>query len=196
MPIRPRLLRVNAADTDELARAVRDGDVAALGALYDRSAPALFRVLLRYTDSTADAEDVLHDVFVGLPEALRSYSERGRFDAWLAHVGVRRALMQRRAQSRRREDGLDLASGHLAVDDTVADVEHASEHAGLRAAVKALPEPLRHVLLLRLVDNFAHEEIASTLGISVANSRTRLARAIGALRRTLGSDVTFPIRRT
>jgi RNA polymerase sigma-70 factor (ECF subfamily) len=96
--------------------------------------------------------------------------------------------MHRRAQSRRREDGLDRASGHHAGDDMAAEVEHASEHAGLRAAVRALPEPLRHVLLLRLVDDFAHEEVASTLGISVANSRTRLARAIDALRRALGSD--------
>lgn len=189
MPIRPRPVTSDAAGTDDLARAARDGDLAALGALYDRSAPALFRTLLRFTDSPADAEDVLHDVFVGLPEALRAYAERGRFDAWLARVAVRHALMRRRAQSRRREEGLDRAAASLATDDATRHVDDASEHAGLHAAVRALPDGLRQVLLLRQVEGFSHHEIADALGISVANSRTRLARAIDALRHRLGSAI-------
>lgn len=192
MPIRPRPVTSDAASTDDLAHAARDGDLAALGALYDRSAPSLYRTLLRYTDSTADAEDVLHDVFVGLPEALRAYAERGRFDAWLARVAVRHAMMRRRAQSRRREEGLDGAAPLAAADDAARRTDDASEHAGLHAAVRALPDPLRHVLLLRQVEGFSHDEIASVLGISTGNSRARLSRAIDALRRTLGTATTSP----
>lgn len=187
MPIRPRPVTSDAASMDDLARATRDGDLAALGVLYDRAAPALFRTLLRVTDSPADAEDVLHDVFVGLPEALRSYSEFGRFEAWLARVAVRHAMMSRRARMRRREDDLDRAAPVASPSDALRSVDDASEHAGLHAAVRALPDTLRHVLLLRQVEGFSHHEIADALGISVANSRTRLARAIDALRLALGS---------
>lgn len=185
MPIRPRPVTLDAAGTDDLARAARDGDLAALGALYDRSAPALYRTLLRYTGSVVDAEDVLHDVFVGLPEALRGYTERGRFDAWLARVAVRHAMMRRRARSRRREDELDDAAPFASADDAARRTDDDSEHAGLHAAVRALPDSLRHVLLLRQVEGFSHDEIASVLGISTGNSRARLSRAIDALRRAL-----------
>ena len=182
-----------AASIEDLTRAASEGDVAALGALYDRYAPALYSTLLRFTDSPADAEDVVHDVFVGLPEALRSYAERGRFDAWLARVAVRHALMRRRAQARRREDAIEGALDFIAADDATRRVDDSSEHAALYSAVRALPEGLRHVLLLRQVEGFSHREIAEALGISVANSRTRLARAIDMLRSSLGSAIHSPI---
>ena len=57
-----------------------------------------------------------------------------------------------------------------------------------RAALIALPEPLRYVLILRQVEGLSHDEIAGILGISVANSRTRLARALDNLRRALTTD--------
>lgn len=61
----------------ELAVLVASGDPAAMGVLYDRYASTLLAVAFRLLMSRPDAEDVVHDVFVGLPEALRRYEERG-----------------------------------------------------------------------------------------------------------------------
>src|SRR6266540_1029749 len=44
----------------------------ALGTLYDTYASRLFRLAYRLLGTREDAEDVVHDVFVALPEALRS----------------------------------------------------------------------------------------------------------------------------
>lgn len=184
----PLHVTADGADPIHLVRKAQGGDMAALGMLYDRFAPALFLTVRRVTDSSADAEDVVHDVFVGLPEALRSYDEQGRFSAWLARVGIRHAMMRRRACSRRREDGLDRAAEIHGRDDIADSVEHTTEHLALHSAVRALPEPLRYVLILRQVEGLSHDEIAGILGISVANSRTRLARALDNLRRALTTD--------
>lgn len=46
--------------------------------LYDRYAPGVFRMAYRLTGSRADAEDVVQDVFVGLPTALRGYTDEWR----------------------------------------------------------------------------------------------------------------------
>lgn len=57
----------------------------------------------RLTASRQDAEDIVHHVFVGLPEALARYDERGQFGAWIGRVTTRVPLMRQR-QVRRRGD--------------------------------------------------------------------------------------------
>ena len=66
------------AETGLVARA-RGGSAEALAELYRLHADAMMALAFRLTASLRDAEDVLHDVFLGLPEALRRYEERERF---------------------------------------------------------------------------------------------------------------------
>jgi DNA-directed RNA polymerase specialized sigma24 family protein len=54
----------------------------------------------------SEAEDVVHDLFVGLPEALGRYDERGSFAPWLHRVAVRLGLSRLWTQKRRSELGL------------------------------------------------------------------------------------------
>jgi len=68
MPPRPAPASASTAPTDEaLVALARAGEAAGLGRLYDRYATRMLRVACRLTGSTADAEDIVHDVFVGLP---------------------------------------------------------------------------------------------------------------------------------
>src|ERR1043165_8385605 len=76
----------------QLVVATRSGDMSALAEIYDRYARRLMAVAYRLLASREAAEDVLHDVFVGLPEALRRYEERGRLESWLKQVTARVAL--------------------------------------------------------------------------------------------------------
>ena len=171
---------VNPAALAEQARAGRVGHTHALGELYRLYGQALFRVAYRLTGSRDDAEDVLHDVFVGLPEALERYEERGRLDAWLRRLTAREALMRLRKGRRRAELRLDQ------YDAPAAPSGREGELGDLQAAVDALPTPLRSVLVLKEIEGYSHSETAEMLGISVVTSRVRLMRAMGRLRRKLG----------
>lgn len=157
------------------------GDTDGLAELYERHATALFRTAYRILGSRADAEDVVHDLFVGLPEALRRYEERGRLDQWLTQIAVRLSLMHLRSERRRRSDPL-LGVPQLAAPER-SDAR--LELTELERAVMALPEGLRAVFVLRQVEGHSHEEIAALLDISVGASRVRLTRAIEQLRRAL-----------
>jgi RNA polymerase sigma-70 factor (ECF subfamily) len=55
-------------------------------------------------------------------------------------------------------------------------------------AVAALPEALRHVVVLRVMLDLPHAEIATMLGISVGTSEVRLHRAIKRLRESVRRD--------
>src|SRR3954468_10447011 len=92
--------------SDLVARA-RGGSGDALSELYSLYGRVLMALAYRLTRSRADAEDVLHDVFLGLPEALSRYEERGSLEPWLKRVTARVALSRRRSADRKREVALD-----------------------------------------------------------------------------------------
>ena len=156
----------------------RAGSPNALSALYLEHGAALFRLAYRLVGAREDAEDVVHDMFVGLPDALRRYEERGSFPAWLKRVTARVALMRLRSGKRRREVTLDDAAER-------SEPTMTSERDGLQAAVNTLPDHLRAVLILKEIEGYSHAEVGELLGISAGASRVRLNRAMRRLRKTL-----------
>lgn len=171
--------RAAQATDAELAAAIRDGNADALGELYRRYSHQLMAVAYRLLWSREEAEDVLHDVFVGLPRALRKYDERGRLEAWLKRVTARVALSR-----------LRVVLNEPAADNDTAAVESISpeDSMTLRAAVASLVPALRAVLVLKEIEGFSHAEIATMLGISKGASEVRLHRAIAALRERMSKD--------
>src|SRR6266850_8154170 len=165
----------------DLVRRVRLGDADALGELYDAFGASLFGLAFRLTGTRDDAEDVVHDVFVGLPEALGRYEERGRLGAWLRRVTARVALMRLRRSNHRREVELEGADGVA----TPVPRDQTSDHAALQGAVDALPVALRSVLVLKEMEGYSHAEIAAILGITAVTSRVRLFRAMRSVRQRL-----------
>lgn len=171
------LVRRMPHDSPDLIAAARGGDSAALGALYDRHARALLATAYRLLQSLADAEDVVHDVFVGLPELLRKYEERGAFAAWLKTVTARVALARLRETAR--HSNID-DRGQLSV--APRDIDGALS---LEAALQKLTPGLRAVLVLKEIEGFSHAEVAKMLDISVGASEVRLHRALQSLRAML-----------
>jgi RNA polymerase sigma-70 factor (ECF subfamily) len=164
----------------DLIGRVAAGDADALAALYQLHGVALFRLARRLTTSVEDAEDVLHDLFVGLPESIHKYDARGSLIGWLKRVVLRLALMRLRAERRRREVALPegIAEASTGAADVVGrwDVER---------VMATLPADLRAVLVLRQTEGYSHQEISALLGITPGASRVRLSRAITLLKAAL-----------
>jgi RNA polymerase sigma-70 factor, ECF subfamily len=178
-----RLTASTAAPPPDLAPRARAGDPDALAALYAAHARPLMALAYRLLGNVADAEDVLHDVFLGLPEALRHYEERGSLGSWLKRITARVALNRLRARSRTREVPLD-PSPTTAV---VARAESPIDAIALQHAIGALPDSLRLVFVLKEIEGYSHAEVAELLDITRGASEVRLHRAIAALRRRLGA---------
>ena len=163
---------------DRLAADAARGNPEALAALYHRHARALLAVAYRLLQRREDAEDVVHDVFLGLPEALRRYEERGSLGAWLKTITTRVALMRLREQSTRPLMQLN--------DEEIPTATHAPDATlTVESALRQLSPNLRAVLVLKEIEGFTHAEIAAMLDISVGASEVRLHRALQQLRTML-----------
>ncbi len=76
-------------------------------------------------------------------------------------------------------DGITVAAPNIDKDPLAQD-------RAMRALSQLTPA-LRHVFVLRVVEEYSHAEVAALLGITVNNSEVRLHRAIRQLRAILGS---------
>ncbi|MFO1053701.1 MAG: sigma-70 family RNA polymerase sigma factor [Planctomycetota bacterium] len=160
----------------------RNGDPAALGELFDRVAPALFRVARHLVRDTHDAEDLLHATFVTAIESRTRWDrERGLFP-WLVGILVMRGRELLRARQRR-PDPARLAAE---VVEDPSDVAAAREsEAAILASVDGLPEAYRAVVRLHLRHGLDAGEIATALDRPAGTVRTQLARGLRALRSAL-----------
>ncbi len=173
------------ADPDEV-RAIallRLGSLDAIDSLYDRYAAALLRLARYMSGSEADAEDIVHDVFVGLPKSIRTYREEGRMGAWLSRLVVNRAIDQRRATARR------AALHRIAAAQQIATAAPESEHdVDMDDAIATLAPAIRDVFVLRAIEGYSHADIAALLGIRTGTVHVRYFRAVRALRSKLRSS--------
>lgn len=169
---------------EDLLREAAAGDPEALSRLYHRYAEDLYRLAFGLTESSADAHDVVQDVFVGLPEALRAFEGHGSFERWLKRIAVRAAHMKLRSRRMWKEVPLATIRNLFLGGEPGAAVERLE----LERAIASLPDELRVVVVLKEIEGLSHREIGELLGITRELSAVRHHRAMRALRITLSEE--------
>ena len=151
------------------------GDRAAQKALYDRLAPRMFPVCMRYVGEKELAEDILQEGFITLFTRLDSYKGEGSFEGWARRIFVTTALM-----SLRKKDALkmsdDLEAARNLKTDTASQVQNIG-YKELMNLIMTLPPGFRTVFNLYAIEGYSHKEISEMLGITETTSRTQLSRA-------------------
>jgi len=188
-------MSATAADRQLMTR-VASGDQDAVAGLYDRYSHVLLPVALRILGSRADAEDVLHDAFVTLPDRARHYSaDRGSVAAWLTILVRNLSLDRARRRGVRQALTREVAESTQPPAEWSRDPETAAHLASkserVRRALQSLPDVQRATLLTAFFEGLSYPEIAARDGVSVGTVKSRAARALAALREALGeADVT------
>jgi RNA polymerase sigma-70 factor, ECF subfamily len=193
------------ADPD--LEALRSGDEAAFEELVSRYHGGLLRLAFNYVRDRGTAEDVVQETWLQVLASLDRFQGRSALKTWVHGILINVARARRRRESRllpftsifRREGGdgpaVDadrfnregmwttlparwdgLPESRLLSRETLAKVS---------AAIEALPEKQREVILLRDVAGLGSEEVAGLLDISAANQRVRLHRARATVRQAL-----------
>ena len=165
----------NERSDEELVRAAGRGDAAAFEALYRRHRGLVLGLGRRFAGA-ALAADVAQEVFLYLVARLPELRLQGRLATFLYPVVKHVA-----AAARRRERRPGPAEREVS-EELIAPAPAAPEDEDLAAALAALPEAQREVVLLRFADAFSLEEIAAALGIPLGTVKSRLHHALAGLR--------------
>jgi RNA polymerase sigma factor (sigma-70 family) len=142
--------------------------------LYQRFAPKMYGVCLRYAANAAEAEDILQEGFIKVFGKLESFRREGSFEGWVRRIFVNTAIEHFRKKSylqpiTEKEEGVYEAK-NLSVLDNLAEKD-------IIGLVQELSPGYRTVFNLYVIEGYTHREIAEQLGISEGTSKSQLSRA-------------------
>ena len=170
-----------------LAESLAAGDPEAFAALYDRLALRLLGAARTITDSPADAEDVVQDLFVELARGRARLAAVADLEAYVFTM-LRNAVRRRgRRAALDRRAVATIAAGRR---ETGAAAELPDD--ALAAAVAALPEAQREVVALKIDAGLTFAEIAAVTGTSLNTAASRYRYALDKLRTTLADREDVP----
>ena len=170
----------------KLARAVSNGNVNALGELYQRHYRQVYAVCLSMMRNPTDAEDLTQDVFIHLVRKIGSFRGESRFSTWLHRLTVNLVLMHMRRPVRREQPTSDYDNVQPMVlrrkDRAPVQI---IDRISLQLALGQRPRGCRAVFVLFAIAGYKHDEIAKLLGCSEGTSKSQLHRARVKLKRIL-----------
>src|SRR3974377_1857044 len=184
--------RIESRTDDEVVAQVMKGETALFEILMRRYNQRLFRVVRSIVADDGEAEDVLEDSYVLAYQHLAQFRGASKFSLWLTRFAVRESLARRERRCRFESMGTVAGQGEDKVSRLVSSTPSPEWSASMReanlllkAAILALPEKYRGVLMMRDIEGMSVEETADCLEISKVNVKVRLHRARALVRREL-----------
>lgn len=182
----------NADDEGALPRRMAEGDPTAFADAYDLFGSRLFRTAARYLGNTADAEDVVQELFVAL---VRTRDRLGQVDNLAAYLFISLRRLVGRVAHKRQQRSRHVAE-HAEIQDTNEELALVDLRDSLATALSQLPEEQRDVVILKFDSELTFAEISHVLQISPNTAASRYRYAIEKLRTVLASEETQRERRT
>ncbi|MBK7257631.1 MAG: sigma-70 family RNA polymerase sigma factor [Ignavibacteriae bacterium] len=166
--MRPPLVFLNS--DARILEGIRSGDESALEALYAANRRTITALVMRNNGSQDDAADVLQDALVILWERVRAgrYEHTAAIGTFL--FATARNLWLRRLARARRESPADIREFDVPHDDPSPQeaLEEEEDLTIVHAALDALGDPCRALLVLFYWEDASMEEVARTLGFANA----------------------------
>ncbi len=184
---------------DQFLERLRRGEVAAFERLVAERSSDVYALLYRLTSDAEESRDLTQETFLRAFQSISRFRGDADLKTWIYRIAINQARNRWRWWKRRRRDltvSLDDNRGSSEQplsaslrNEDAPDPEQetlAREREGqLRGALLGLRSAYREAVILRDVEGFSYEEIATTLEISIGTVKSRLSRGRLELRRKL-----------
>ena len=166
--------------TKDFIEKLYKGDRVSQRILYEAISAKMYAVCLRYVNDKEIARDVLHDGFIKVFTAIKSYRGEGSFEGWVRRIVVNTALEYLRKRKDQYEVNIDSAK-FIEVENRVEGYDYKF----FLNIITELPSQYRTVFNMYAIDEYSHAEIADLLNITESTSKSNYSRAKAILRTKL-----------
>lgn len=171
----------------ELVFALRNGQTAALGVLYDRHSSLVYGLAVNTLSNTQEAEDLTQDIFLTLAKGTSYDPKRGTLRTFLAILTKSRAIDRLRSRNRSRQM-MNRWQRTESADPSALPLEQAfqqEQSQEISTALAQLSSDEQQILKLAYYDGLSQSEIAKQLELPLGTVKTRARRSLLKLRQTL-----------
>jgi RNA polymerase sigma-70 factor (ECF subfamily) len=185
---------------DQFIEKLKRGDAAAFEKLVNERSGEIYGLLYRLTENGEEARDLTQETFLRAFQSIGHFRGDADLRTWIYRIAINQARNRWRWWRRRRREATvsidepEIGGGRLGLGATLKSpaardpeqqtLQNERERA-LQKALSGLRRVYREAVILRDIEGFAYEEIATTLNISVGTVKSRLARGRQELRRKL-----------
>ncbi len=157
--------------------------------VYEKLFTPSMKVCRRYCRNSEDAMEVLNSGFLSVFTQIDQYNGKGSFEGWVHRIMVNKALDHVRTEKKKNE--YFTLSEHLddfPEEETTEEIDIQSvDIESLYNMIGELPPASRMVFNLYVFEEFSHNEIAKTMGISAGTSKWHLSNARRILKNKVSS---------
>jgi RNA polymerase sigma-70 factor, ECF subfamily len=179
-----------------LIRRMAGGDRDALAELYDKLSRPLFATARHILNDAAEAQDVVHDVFMSLWENAGTFdSSRGAAFSWAVTLTRNRSIDRLRSRANRARLLGNSIPDDLGYDEDVGSMagldkaDLGDRAAAVRSALAELPTEQQKALELAFFSGLTQKEIAEKLSEPIGTVKARIRRGLVKLRDMLASKL-------
>lgn len=171
----------------KLIEDLREGSLSALGELYDRFRPLVFRTALAITTDQEAANDLLQDVFLRLYRFADRIDPERPIEPWLYRMTANLSytwIKRSRRWLRPLEDLAEWLTGSVK-NQPYEMVERKDDWERVQAAVSFLPLQQRIVIVMYYLNDLSLQEIAEIIDVPVGTVKSRLHYGRQSLKKSL-----------
>lgn len=166
--------------------AVLDGDVNAFEKLVLENQRQVYTLALKMTANEDDAYDISQEAFIKAYKNLSKFRGDSKFSVWLYRLTSNLCLDFLRSRKRRaavstsyindedEEQELSIPDERFSPDSVL---EKNELRRSINAALDALDEDYRHIIVLREINGLTYDEIAAVLDLELGTVKSRIFRA-------------------
>jgi RNA polymerase sigma-70 factor (ECF subfamily) len=188
----PESAEARASANAALIRRMAGGDRDALAELYDSLSRPLYATARHILNDAAEAQDVVHDVFLSLWENASSFdSARGAAFSWAVTLTRNRSIDRLRTRANRARLLGSSVPGDLGYGDDTGEIggslraELGDRAVAVRSALAELPADQQRALELAFFSGLTQKEIADKLSEPIGTIKARIRRGLIKLRDSL-----------
>ena len=174
---------------------LKDGQIEALGALYDLYIDELFSYGIQFCSDKTEVMDSIHDVFLNLYKYRNNLANTNHVKYYLLR-SVKNQILKKSSNKFQIESIQDktlfLSDFEASAEEAIIINEIKSERTyKLSKSINLLSKKQKKGLFLRFNEGMDYEDIAKIMNVSVQTSRTIIYRAIKSLRNSMLSFFLF-----
>ena len=178
----------NISNTALLRLFLEKGDSGAICLFFKNQSDLFYRVALKYTRNTADAEDVLQTACIRISEKAYQYKglqidEEKLLQSWCLSIVVHCALKKINAETNRRKKETNFSHTKPIQEEKnmATKIDQEVVHQKVQNAISQLPETFRIPIHLKYVEGFELDAIATILKLNANTLRSNIKRGLAKL---------------